>query len=417
MASPMAAWRVTYTPGEWLVLSGPSMLVVMLPAPPRKSELVNTLWDDIRGTASVAALLKVIGEYGLDQMADFAAFFWDAEGLHGMARGQLVVTDADTGEVVVSGHDVVTWREESLGRARRLRVDMSSVHDDDCLQLPLMVGAVMASAIHLSTDPESSVLFPVRSGDNDFAEAAPQDVGLGDETEMEPFSEASILDDDIPFWTPPVDGDDGGGDANTEGDGIGGLRFDLAQDDEPTAAEDVFRDDEAGTVISDDLVASHKPAASPATPPQVQAVPCARGHANAPRSRLCRICSAPVDATAPRLIDRPTLASVQSNHGDVVEVLEAVVVGRSPDASRGPNGSGVLRVPSPSSDISRSHLIVAAREWSIVVTDLNSTNGTTVLPLSEQSFMLANGESVTVDLGTVLDLGNGVLLRIEAPRE
>ena len=99
----MAAWRVTYTPGEWLVLSGPTMLVVMLPAPPRMSDLVSTLWEDILGTGSVDALLKVFGEYGLDQMSDFAAFFWDEAGLHGLARGQLSITDADTGDEVVSG--------------------------------------------------------------------------------------------------------------------------------------------------------------------------------------------------------------------------------------------------------------------------------------------------------------------------
>lgn len=75
-----------------------------------------------------------------------------------------------------------------------------------------------------------------------------------------------------------------------------------------------------------------------------------------------------------------------------------------------------MRVPSPSSDISRSHLIVAARDWSVVVTDLHSTNGTTVVPVGEQSFVLANGESVQVDPGTVLDLGDGVSLRIEPPR-
>ena len=50
------------------------------------------------------------------------------------------------------------------------------------------------------------------------------------------------------------------------------------------------------------------------------------------------------------------------------------------------------------------------------MTDLDSTNGTTIIPTGEQPFVLANGESVQVDLGTVLDLGDGVSVRIEPPR-
>lgn len=379
----MAAWRVTYTPGEWLVLSGPTMLVVMLPAPPRMSQLVNTLWDDVRGAGSVEALLTVAGEHGLNQMADFAAFFWDAAGLHGLARGQLAVTDADTGETVVSGSDVVTWREEPLGTTRHLRVDMQQVHEGEFLQLPLMVGAVMASAIHLSTDPQSTVLFP--QGSREEA--------------------ASDCDDDIPFWSPPDDED-----------------TDFITPIPPPVSLTAGRHDprgggdDTGTIFSSNLAATHKPAVEPAEQRQVLAVPCAHGHANPPGSRDCRICSAPVDAAKPRLVNRPALAGVHSNHGDFADVQVAVVVGRSPDAAQGPRGAHLMRVPSPSSDISRSHLIVTARDWSVLVTDLHSTNGTTVVPVGEQSFVLANGESVQVDLGTILDLGDGVSLRIELPR-
>jgi pSer/pThr/pTyr-binding forkhead associated (FHA) protein len=73
-------------------------------------------------------------------------------------------------------------------------------------------------------------------------------------------------------------------------------------------------------------------------------------------------------------------------------------------------------VTSPSNDISRSHLLVTTSGWSVHVTDLNSTNGTTVLPVSGQPFALREGDSVVVELGTVLDLGDGVSVRIEPPR-
>ncbi|WP_158522712.1 FHA domain-containing protein [Tessaracoccus aquimaris] len=92
------------------------------------------------------------------------------------------------------------------------------------------------------------------------------------------------------------------------------------------------------------------------------------------------------------------------------------MIGRAPDAGKGPSGSYLLRVASPSSDISRNHLLVTTRDWNVHVTDLHSTNGTTVLPQGEAPFTLRDGASVQVELGTVLDLGDGVSLRIEPPR-
>ena len=35
MSQTFGAWRATYTPGSWVVLAGPSSLVVMQPAAPR----------------------------------------------------------------------------------------------------------------------------------------------------------------------------------------------------------------------------------------------------------------------------------------------------------------------------------------------------------------------------------------------
>ncbi len=455
MTRSVAPWRVTYTPGEWLVLSGPSMVVVMVPAPPRMSDVVNTLWDDILASRSVDALVKVFSQYGLDGLSDFAAFFWDAAGLHGMARGRLAVTDADTGEVVVDGSKALTWREESLGTVRNLRVGMQSTNAGDQLRLPLVVGAVMASAIHLSTDPDTRVRFPDRAsgnpggdGSSETATGEPPSteeaashlpagedrpaevVGLGDETEMEPFAEPTLQTepeptpahepdpergtesgDDIPMWTPPQDeaeeGSDGGQGIGDHG--IGGLRFD---------ADGIADHRRAAEVLPPQQPDFLTPVPPPTSTeqPQVLAVPCIRGHVNRPGSRACRICSAPVDSDNPRLINAPVLAGVHSNLGDFVNVQGAVVVGRSPNASKGPPGVQLMRVASPGSDISRNHLMVATHDWSIIVTDLNSTNGTTVLPVGGEPFLLKGGESVQVALGTVLQVGDGVSLRIEPPR-
>lgn len=162
MTQAAAAWRVTYTPGNWLVLSGPTTLVVMLPAPARASDLVGELWRDILAAGSVDALLRLAAEVGLDAMPDFGAFFWDEAGLHGLTRGSVRVLDADTGEVALEGSGAVTWNEAPLGAERRLRIDLEPVDRDEMLQLPLVVGAACVSTIHLSTAPDALVSFPTR---------------------------------------------------------------------------------------------------------------------------------------------------------------------------------------------------------------------------------------------------------------
>ncbi|GAB3813395.1 hypothetical protein GCM10028820_08060 [Tessaracoccus terricola] len=522
MTLPMAAWRVTYTPGSWLVLSGPTMLVVMLPAPARMSGLVNSLWADIADARSVDGLLALLNSYGLDSMPDFGAFFWDANGLHGIARGRIKVTDTDTGEVAVDGEQTVTWREENLGAARHLRIDMEPVDQDEVLQLPLVVGAASASAVYLTTHADEQIRFPSheqlgvlpkvpvlgvrprprRSAPEveDVAPAAPvaapapepapqpavepaeapeapapstESESLTEPTPVEP-AESAVEPDVAPE---PVSESESASSADADADaiGTGQLAFDTqvmdvpidpatqeSVDVAPPAPEPVGApsapapygvpsaqaaavpaapaptpsapsggpvvvpggftqtepEDDGGTIFSTGLAATHKPAAEADSlpDPQVLAVPCANGHANAPGTRHCRLCKAPVDSSNARLIRRPALAGVHSNKGEFADIVAGVLVGRSPDASKAPAGSYLMRVPSPSSDISRNHVLVTPRDWSVVVTDLHSTNGTTVMPVGEQPFVLANGDTVQVELGTVLDLGDGVSLRIEPPR-
>ena len=43
MSLPIGPWRLTYTPGQWIVLAGPKLVAVMQPAPPKMSSLVNQL--------------------------------------------------------------------------------------------------------------------------------------------------------------------------------------------------------------------------------------------------------------------------------------------------------------------------------------------------------------------------------------
>ena len=62
MSLPLGPWRLTYTPGQWLVLAGPRLVAIMQPAPPKMSVLVNQLWTDMQGAGSLAAPMEIIEE-------------------------------------------------------------------------------------------------------------------------------------------------------------------------------------------------------------------------------------------------------------------------------------------------------------------------------------------------------------------
>jgi hypothetical protein len=98
------------------------------------------------------------------------------------------------------------------------------------------------------------------------------------------------------------------------------------------------------------------------------------------------------------------------------EPLEgALVLGRSPSVSGVPGGQlpRLVTLSSGDQDISRSHVRIALEGGTVVVTDLHSRNGTTIVLPSGETQKLRGGEPTPVILGTVVDLGGGVELRLE----
>lgn len=642
-----AAWRATYTPGSWVVLAGPSSLVILQPAPASRSTLVNSIWDQVVESNSIEHLLSQLATFGADRMPNFGAFFWDAAGMHSLVRGKLQLVDLSNGEVVNHGDGVVSWREASI-ESRLVRVDMEPIDQETVLQLPLMVGAVQASAIVLDATETTELVFPAARegagspGEDDgrlrvLAPVIPLS-GRGDE----PRGDDEQRSDGVPVAPPPSQPDVNENqhqstDTATEGEAPAAPAQegeahaapegqDAAHADEPGAAEsewtdapapdepaeqsepqtvdpaasifggdpasgifggdagpsdpqpevtdhqpdqaeaaptesgddevheqdrppargveedepqfepgapqfqpsapqvqpsapqfqasapqfqasapqfqpsapqppqqgygqppqqgygqqpqqgygqqpqqgygqppqqgygqqpqqgygqqpqqgygqqsddqyrrpdaaaagagqwagnsaDAAQDDtDGGTVFMTGIAATHKPGQNQRADDEglVMASMCAAGHANPPGSTRCRLCPAPVDANNPRLVNRPVLGVLRASSGDSADLDHPVVVGRAPSTDGRPAGTQTIRVPSPSLDISRNHVIVEPAEWTIQVTD-NSTNGTIVRHPGEDSVRLSQGDSVSVEVGAVLDLGDGVTLEIGQP--
>ena len=72
----------------------------------------------------------------------------------------------------------------------------------------------------------------------------------------------------------------------------------------------------------------------------------------------------------------------------------------------------LVRVPSPHSEVSGTHVEVMQQGSSIIVTDLKSTNATVVLVPGAVPLRLRQGESVVVTPGTVVDIGDGNRIEI-----
>ena len=99
---------------------------------------------------------------------------------------------------------------------------------------------------------------------------------------------------------------------------------------------------------------------------------------------------------------------------EFVPVDGVVLIGRRPSPPRvsGPVPPRLVTVPSPTSEVSSTHLEIRPSGTTLVVTDLRSTNGTRLSTPGAPPRMMRPGESVVVTPGTVLDLGDGAAVEV-----
>lgn len=159
------------------------------------------------------------------------------------------------------------------------------------------------------------------------------------------------------------------------------------------------------------------PAFSPPPPPgaqQILARVCADGHPNPASRDVCGHCGVPLLGDA-RLVTRPALGRLTLSNGQVVVLDRPVVLGRRPRSTRAQSNDlpRLVAVPSPEQDISRSHVEIQLEGWHVLVCDLNTTNGTTLLRPGQPPRRLHPGEPMMVASRDVVDVGDGVTFVFE----
>jgi hypothetical protein len=369
------------------------------------------LWDEVVASSSITDLAARLAHFKIAELPSLAAFFWTEDGMRSLIRGEISVVDLATGKVVANGEGIQTWSEIGLAGVDHIRVDLPHEGDATLLELPLVVGAVRASSVTLDASQQAQVSSPQAEPelDADMPEADAASAAPVERTAPLSTAEiAAIANAETELMPAPFEESESGG----------GLDADAPQDLEAAVVPQLARDPavvaaQAAESSSDDSSADLDLGDS-----AILAVLCPNGHASPPSATSCRVCGGPVAAQGPQFVAYPILAVLRASDGTSAELDRPILIGRAPSTDRSNSRAPrLMTVPSPNHDISRVHLEVAPDGWQIVVTDLNSTNGTILVrPGGGDRQQLAPGEPVPVQVGSVIELGDGVSVLIDFPQ-
>lgn len=383
--------------------SGTRALVVRVADDP---DLVEALWQSLSGGESLQAVLDVVTRNGISKAPAFALvdILADEAGtftLNCIVRGDLIAEmSTATGARTIDASRATTWVEDSIADAQSFSV---SVGGGGSAALPLVEGAVWASSIAWSAAGAAvsaprvtpAVAAPSRVAAAPAApapaEPAPAEPAPAEPAPAEP--DHAVAEHTIAAHTVsseslvPV---------------AAASAYDKLFEEETVvrSIEDAAvrppSDDEHETPTDDSPAGDHD--GMTVMTSDLQKL---RGGRTSKKKD-----TAPPPPAAPRYI--LTLSSGAS------EVLEGTaLVGRSPSVSRVSGGTVPKLIAIPGNqDISRNHVQFSVEGDTVVVTDLNSRNGTTIVLPGKQPQLLRQGETSSVLVGTIVDLGGGITISV-----
>lgn len=131
-----------------------------------------------------------------------------------------------------------------------------------------------------------------------------------------------------------------------------------------------------------------------------------RSAADAPGSESV---SRPIHAAHPDRAAHP-MSFIRIGSHEPIPLDVPAYIGRRPSSPRITGGRlpRLVMVPSPSREVSATHLEIRQEGRTVVVTDLGSTNGTLVTHPRGAPTKLRQGESVVVVGGSIVDIGDGI---------
>jgi hypothetical protein len=419
--------RYTAASDGWLAFITPARQLFVAGNP--DAAIIDRLWTRIRDERGPAGVLETLAANGLFSTPPFAFIELGDGGVDVIVRGDAVVR---AGAEQVSGSGAATWIERRLPGGS-VGVTLAG---SGSLELPIEAGVVRAAAFATgtalprqaaapATDPRpaaAQAAAPAAPPEPAFVDVPPDatiplaqfiaeeeararaaeaeaPTGVSEETVVE-LPDAAAPPTTPTAAEPPAVGAGAAGAGAASGDGYDYLFGETVYHSVQDAA--VRTEAPADEETPAEQQAAEQPAEGDHDGSTVLASSITRtGRQRRPRGK----------AAAPAA---PSIAVVLPT-GAREPLEEALVLGRSPSVSGVPGGQlpRLVTLSSGDQDISRSHVRIALEGGTVVVTDLHSRNGTTIVLPSGETQKLRGGEPTPVILGTVVDLGGGVELRLE----
>lgn len=432
--------RVSYSPGTWVALVQDGALLLL--STETDAALIAEIWERFGGFRDLGELVDLLTARSGGTFAglpDFAAVIVEGTDARIAVRGApSVVAETADGQERISGSDVTTWNERLLRGVTRVDAQIGG----GSAVLPILGGVVHADRVSLEIVEGESA--PLRAGHvapvvtEPDAEPAVADVMV--EPVAAPAGEPDLVPVDEPAPAPV---------AGPVAEPIGVVapivppivgippKPELPTVAMPAVPEPPVTEDESpidtlfptDTINPDDIPSSsevdefdmlwgdtiHRPPTVDAVAAELEG-----DHDGATISvaeaRALRRNAPPVSPDAPT-VALPVIggARVLVSTGQVVNLDRTVIIGRRPRSTRasGANLPHLVAVESPQQDISRSHLEIRPEGDTILVTDLHTTNGSTLLRQGAEPVRLHPGEQTLVLSGDIIDLGDGVTVSFE----
>lgn len=384
--------RYTAAGDGWLAFITPARLLFVDAS--LDAAVIDKLWARMRDERGPAGILETLTADGLFSTPPFAFVEAGDGSVSAIVRGEAVVR---AGAEQVSGAGATTWIERRLpgGSVGVTLTGTGSV------ELPIEAGVVRASAFatgsgSISVPPVvAPAAAPVVAPAPEAAEAPTPAPAAAPTPTPEVVSEATVASIDEVGLPPAVTAGSG---SESSADGYDYLFGDTMYRSVQDAAVRPEEPAEEGTEVSVDTADDGDHDGSTVLASSITRT---RG-GRRPRG----------DAPAPPA--PPSIVVVLPN-GTREPLDQAIVLGRSPSVSNVPAGQlpRLVTVTGGDQDISRSHVRFALEGGTVVVTDLHSRNGTTIVLPGGEKQKLRGGEPTPVIIGTSVDLGGGIELSIE----
>lgn len=110
-----------------------------------------------------------------------------------------------------------------------------------------------------------------------------------------------------------------------------------------------------------------------------------------------------------RLVSTPRSPTFLLDSGEILPISARTLIGRDPEPAPGEQATDLVAIVDPSSSVSKTHLVVGFENDTVWIADRHSTNGTTVVDLTQTEHAITPGEWVSVEPGTQVRIGSRLL--------